>query len=136
MKIALMANFTHMLYYVKNIPQLIDFYERAFGVKPKFVHESGFYAELDTGATALAFAEESIGDDNLPEGYVPHDLRKPPAGCEIVFTVDNVQEAYEKAMDAGAVALVPPKEKPWGQTVAYVRDPAGILIEIASVMEA
>jgi lactoylglutathione lyase len=27
-----------------------------------------------------------------------------------------------------------PKTKPWGQTVAYVRDPDGVLVEIGSEM--
>lgn len=49
-------------------------------------------------------------------------------------TVPNVEKAYKKAINEGAIPLVPPKEKPWGQTVAYVRDPNGILIELASPM--
>ncbi len=33
---------------------------------------------------------------------------------------------------AGAVAVAPPAHKPWGQTVSYVRDLNGVLVEIAT----
>jgi lactoylglutathione lyase len=35
-------------------------------------------------------------------------------------------------VDAGAAPLSAPAIKPWGQTVAYVRDPFGTLVELAS----
>jgi lactoylglutathione lyase len=129
-----MVTFSHTIFYVKDIAKVIDFYEKAFGIQAKFVHESGLYAELSTGGTTLAFADEELGNENLPEGYTPNDVAKKPSACEIVFTVKDVQQAYDHAIEVGAVPLVPPKDKPWGQTVAYVRDPSGILIEIASLM--
>lgn len=127
-----MVNFSHTIFYVKDIVKIVDFYEKAFGLKPKFLHEEKLYAELETGKTSLAFADDTLGRENFPEGYIPNDLTQSPSACEIVFTVNDVQLAYENAITAGAIALSPPKQKPWGQTVAYVRDPNGILIEIAS----
>jgi lactoylglutathione lyase len=35
-------------------------------------------------------------------------------------------------VEAGAAPVSEPATKPWGQDVAYVRDPDGVLIEIAS----
>src|SRR5271154_6736715 len=115
-----MVVFSHAIFYVKNIAKIIEFYERAFGISAKFVHETGLYAELDTGGTALAFADETLGKENLPDGYLPSDVAQKPSACEIVFTVVDVDKAYEEAIAAGAVALVPPKHKPWGQRVGYV----------------
>jgi lactoylglutathione lyase len=129
-----MVTFSHTIFYVTNIEKIIEFYEKAFGIAAKFVHESRLYAELNTGGTTLAFADEALGKENLPEGYLPSDVARLPSACEIVFTVKDVDQSYERAIAAGAVALVPPKQKPWGQTVAYVRDPSGVLIEIASLM--
>lgn len=40
--------------------------------------------------------------------------------------------AFEQALSVGAIELAAPAEKPWGQTVAYVPDPFGTLIELAS----
>lgn len=108
------------------------FFEKAFGIKASFIHESGAYAELSTGETALAFASEELGEMNLPAGYQKNRKGSLPLGAEIVLTVDDVQAVFEKAVAKGGEALATPQEKPWGQTVAYLRDPNGVLIELAS----
>lgn len=127
-----MLRFSHVIYYVKDLKKGLSFYESALGIKPRFVHESGTYAELETGATAIAFAAEELARHNLPEGVIPNDLATPPVASEIVFETDEVLILYRKALENGAVDVAAPKEMPWGQTVAYVRDPNGVLIEIAS----
>jgi lactoylglutathione lyase len=126
--------YTHTIFYVADISQALLFYNNAFGFAPKFVHESNQYAELSTGAVVLAFASEQLGVINLPTGYLRNDTNTLPQGCEIVFTVSDVTTLYQKALDAGAISVAPPTPKPWGQLVAYVRDPNGILIELASPM--
>jgi lactoylglutathione lyase len=60
------------------------------------------------------------------------DLSKKPFGIEIGFVTDNVEETIEKSVKAGETITENPKQKPWGQTVAYVRDIDGFLIEICS----
>lgn len=127
-----MAKLSYIIFYVKDVPRGLSFYKEAFAISAKFVHESGLYAELDTGAVTLAFASDLLGKENLPKGYLPNGLDQLPQGAEVAFTVDDVAEAYAGAVAAGGSALVPPKEKPWGQTVAYVRDPNGVLVEIAT----
>lgn len=57
-----------------------------------------------------------------------------PAGIEVGFVAENVPAVFANALEAGAVAVAEPKVKLWGQTVAYVRDLDGILIEICSPM--
>ncbi len=134
MKEDYMISYTHTIFYVRDIQQTIKFYEKAFNIKAKFIHESGTYAELDTNGTSLAFASEELAKMNLPNGYTSLDPKNPPHACEIVFTTENVGKTFSNALEAGASQVSQPQEKPWGQTVAYVRDPEGILIEIASVM--
>ena len=56
----------------------------------------------------------------------------PAAGFELAFVTDDPHTAYATAITAGAAAIAPPAEKPWGQVVAYVRDPNGCLVEICS----
>lgn len=126
--------FSHTIFYVKDVLEAVRFYQAAFGIKPKFIHESNFYAELATDGVALAFASEELGSLNLPNGFKRNSIKDKPQACEIVFSSDNPQLLYEKAVKAGAISLSPPEIKPWGQLVAYVRDPFGILIEIAAVM--
>ncbi|MBO3462391.1 hypothetical protein G7B40_027010 [Aetokthonos hydrillicola Thurmond2011] len=55
-----------------------------------------------------------------------------PAGMEIDFVTDDVSAAFLRAVEAGAVPVAEPEIKPWGKTIAYVRDLDGILIALAS----
>ena len=55
-----MISFSHLIFYVKDIQTALKFYQDAFDIKPKFIHESGAYAELSTGETVLAFAFFSL----------------------------------------------------------------------------
>ena len=130
-----MVSFSHMIFYVKDVEAALAFYNEAFDVETLFIHESRAYGELKTGSTALAFASEELGKMNLPEGFRGNDLKDVPAGCEVVFTTEDIEKTYEKAISKGAVDVAKPMQKPWGQKVAYVRDLDGLLIEIATVMK-
>jgi lactoylglutathione lyase len=127
--------FGYAIIYVPNVPASIEFFERAFGLKRRFLHESG-YGELETGETALAFATHAIGKSNLPDGYVEASASKLPLGMEIALITESVHEAHAKAVAAGAVSVKEPIYKPWGQTVSYVRCPDGTLVELCSPMPA
>jgi len=123
--------FGYTIIYVPDVLASVEFFEAAFGLKRRFVHESG-YAELDTGSTALAFASHELGASNLPDGYVKANVSEVPLGMEIALVTDDVTAAHAKAINAGAVSIKEPLLKPWGQTVSYVRCPDGTLVEICS----
>ena len=55
-------------------------------------------------------------------------------GVEVAFTTGDVAAAYDKALAAGAKSVSKPEQKPWGQTVAYVRDNNGFLVELCTPM--
>ena len=55
-----------------------------------------------------------------------------PAGFEVWIEAEDVPAALARAVAAGAEPVQEPVVKPWGQTVAYVRDPNGTLIELGS----
>ncbi|MEH2242136.1 VOC family protein [Nostoc sp.] len=126
--------FSYTILYVKDVAQSVAFYEKAFGLKQQFIHESKQYAEMQTGGTTLAFASNEIAKSNLPQGFQENSLLNLPAGIEVGFVTDDIAAALSCAIEAGAVVIVDAKVKPWGQTVAYVRDLDGILVEIASPM--
>lgn len=122
----------YTILYVKDVPRSAAFYEDAFGLTRRFVHEAGMYAEMDTGSTTLSFAANGLAKSNLPGGFHENSTSEPPAGFEIAFITDDVPAAYQRALSAGALAVSPPTTKPWGQVVAFVRDKDGILVEICS----
>jgi uncharacterized glyoxalase superfamily protein PhnB len=121
-------NLGYVIIYVEHVEQTVSFYEAAFSISRRFVHESGTYAEMETGNTALAFADESFSPLN---GAIRlNRATEPAAGAEITFVAENVQQSFDHAVKAGAVAVLEPTRKPWDQTVAYVRDLNGFLVEI------
>ena len=122
--------FGYIIIYSNDVEKSIEFFENAFGFKRRFIHESG-YGELDTGDTTLAFASHDLGSNNLPNGYIKTDSDK-PLGIEIALVTESVEEAFKKAIEAGAKEIMKPLSKPWGQVVAYVRCPDGTIVEICS----
>lgn len=125
--------FGYIIFYVQDVKETVEFYKNAFRLKCIFLHEGNDYAEMETGATALAFAAESLRELNGVETLDNRKDTKAP-GLEISFVTKNVQDTFEKAVKKGAISLVEPKEKPWGQTVAYLKDNNGILIALCSPM--
>ena len=127
--------FAYTILYVSDVQKSLQFYENALGLTKKFLHESNQYAELATGETTLALVSNDLANTNLPEGFRKNTLNEKTAGMEITFIADDVQHVFDHAMQNGATAVVSPTQKPWGQTIAYVRDLDGILIELASPMK-
>lgn len=126
--------FAYTIVYVADVTASLAFFEAAFGLKRRFLHESGAYGELDTGATALAFVDHATARDSVGRDYVVAADSVAPLGIEIGFTTEDVPAAFERAVKAGATALSGPVTKPWGQTVAYVRCPDGSLVELCTAM--
>jgi uncharacterized glyoxalase superfamily protein PhnB len=124
--------FGYTILYVEDVSRAIDFYERAFGLARRFVTDDATYGEMETGDTTLSFASHSLVGGSLPGGYRHNDPAEPPAGVEIGFVTVDVAAAWDAALAAGAIVVSPPTTKPWGQTVAYVRDLEGMLVEICT----
>jgi lactoylglutathione lyase len=129
-----MMSLGYVIAYVADVAATVDFHERAFGLTRRFVGPDGDYAEMDTGATTLAFAAASLARSNLAAagGYTELDPAAPPVGVSITLLCDDVPAAVAKALAAGATLYVDTHRMPWGQTVAYLRDPDGLLVELAT----
>ncbi|SEJ28995.1 Uncharacterized conserved protein PhnB, glyoxalase superfamily [Dyadobacter koreensis] len=130
-----MIKFAYTILYVKNVSASILFYETAFGFYRKFISPDEDYAELVTGDTTLSFASMSLATSNISDGFIESNTTSKPFGIEIGFAVDDVEKTLLNALNSGALLVEKPKTKPWGQTVAYVRDIDGFLIEICTAME-
>lgn len=126
--------FGYTVVYVPDVAASLAFFEQAFGLQRRFLHESGSYGELETGATALAFAAHALGDLNFPGGHVHADRSAQPLGFEIALVTDDVAAAHGVAVGCGATELAAPAVKPWGQTVSYLRCPNGVLVELCTPM--
>lgn len=124
----------YTIVYVPDVEASLSFFENAFGLKRRFLHESGDYGELDTGTTTLAFASLELGESNFPEGFIAASNSQKPLGMEIALVTEKVVAAHANALVNGAEEIRAPQSKPWGQTVSYLRCPAGVLVELCSPM--
>jgi uncharacterized glyoxalase superfamily protein PhnB len=129
-----MIKFAYTILYVQDVTKAVAFYENAFGFTRKFVTPENDYGELLVGETTLSFVSTTLAKSNLTDGFTESNLTNKPFGIEIGFTTENVEETVSAALNAGATIVENPKIKPWGQTVAYVRDIDGFLIEICTPM--
>lgn len=125
-------HFAYTILYVSDVAASLAHYEAAFGFATRFLHESGTYGELDTGATTLGFAALELGEMNFPGGVESPSSDRRPFPSEIAFATPDVDGAYQRAVSAGATGVTPPSQKPWGQTVAWVRDIDGHLVELCT----
>lgn len=124
-------HFGYTIVYVPDVQAATRFYETAFGFPVRFNADDWDYAELETGDTTLAFAAEKMAD-LLGVSITPNRPEATAGGIELAFVTEDVAAGFTRATDAGAVPITDPHETPWGQTVSYVRDLNGVLIEICS----
>jgi lactoylglutathione lyase len=128
----LTLNLGWVIVYVEDPVATSAFYQRAFGLRAEFAAPDGSYAQLDTGPTKLAFAAYTLGEKNFAGGVRAAALDEQPCNVELTLVAQDVDAAHTRALQAGCTALAAPVDKPHGQRVAYVRDPFGTLIELAT----
>ena len=126
----------YVILYVKDVSASLAFYEKAFGLSRRFFHDDNgkAYGELDTGAARLAFASLQLVNEHLNQPVTAASSNQPPLGFEVALTTSDVAALYARAIKAGAMPVSEPATKPWGQTVAYLRDMDGILVELCTPM--
>ena len=121
----------YTILYVPDVPTTLKFYEAAFGLTTRFLHESGDYGELETGSTALAFTAHRLIKQL---GKTPQAANAHAPCCEIALCTPDVAAALGRAAAAGATPMRPLEVMPWGQTIAYVADINGFLVELCTPM--
>ena len=118
---AVLSGFPILL--TQDLERLASFYEKAFDAKRTyaFTGDDGdaVYVSLGLGGASLGIAK---------------DIDAGAAGERISlwFYVEEVDDAYRKALDAGASSESAPADVPWGERVARVRDPDGFLLNLGS----
>ena len=122
----------YVILYVDNVGATVEFYERAFDLKRRMLDGEHNYGELETGGTRLAFAARAFVSQMLPVDLAQLGPGKAAPPVELGIVAANVAASFKQAVAAGAIQIKPPETKPWGQTVGYVRDLNGFLVEICS----
>ncbi|XP_042509814.1 uncharacterized protein LOC122085445 [Macadamia integrifolia] len=125
--------FAYTVVYVKDVAKSVEFYANAFGYTVRRLDGSHRWGELESGQTTISFTPVHQHETDNRTGQVQtprNEHERNPV--EVCFAYSNVDEAYKRAVDNGAVPVSPPEEKEWGQKVGYVRDIDGIVVRLGS----
>ena len=107
-----------------------DFYSSVLQMNPE-LDVPGMTEFMLTGGLKLGLMPEN-GIARILSDQTPH----PKTGngiprCELYLLLDNVDEAYERALKAGAKEISKIQDRDWGDAVGYLSDPDGHLIAFA-----
>ncbi len=101
------------------------FYEEKLGLVVNST-DIGF-VDYKLGETPLALFEKKHATAMFEEKYM-----RSQGGVVIALQVDDVTSTCKELTDKGVDIFDGPKTTSWGQTVAYLHDPDGHIIEITS----
>ncbi len=119
---------------VRGADRAIDFYRRAFGAEelgrmPGPDGKTIVHAELKIGDSRIFLCDENPGMDCRS----PATLGGSPAG--IYLYVRDVDDAFKKAVNAGATVKRPVQDMFWGDRTGSVQDPFGYSWDLATHKE-
>jgi PhnB protein len=110
---------------VNNAAAVIDFVQKAFGAKGADV------MKMPDGK--IAHAELMIGDSRVMLGDATS--QNPAHPGSLYLYVENCDEVYRKALQAGGVSTMEMADQFWGDRMGAVRDPGGNEWSIATQIE-
>ena len=126
--------FGYAFVWVEDAEKAVQFYEEAFGFERRSLTDNGElgqYAEMETGATTLAIADQKEARVLFPDGFQENNPAQAPGAFQISFVTPDVEASYEATLQAGVTKTAEPQTQPWGQAIARVRDLSGVLVSIA-----
>jgi len=112
--------------------QAVEFYQAAFGARVLF--------RIDNDGSVVAQLAVDAGEfwvsDESPEhlNFSPETLNG--ATVRMVFTVDDPDAAFERAIAAGATVVHPVTDQPYGWRVGRLVDPYGHHWEVGKPLTA
>ncbi|WP_298273518.1 VOC family protein [Geobacter sp.] len=112
------------MFMFKDARKALEFYKRAFGAEELFAMpgpdgKGVMHAELRIGSSILMMGEEHPQE--------PCKSAETIGGSPVSFYIylENVDEAFRRAVEAGAEARMPVQDMFWGDRAGAVQDPFG-----------
>ena len=100
-----------------------EFYQRAFGATQALA-----YPPDDKGRTMHVHLYVNGSSVMLGDPFPEHGCAlEKPQGFNLTLMVDDIEAAWQRAIDAGATPVMPPADMFWGDRYAQLRDPFGVL---------
>jgi uncharacterized glyoxalase superfamily protein PhnB len=116
---------------VRNAPEAIEFYKKAFGAKEKYKMympdgKTIMHAEIKIGDSSIMLADEN------PQWKTLSPQSIGATGVTLYTYVKNVDKVFEQAVAAGATVTMPVMDAFWGDRNGQLMDPSGHLWSIAT----
>jgi PhnB protein len=125
----------HLL--VRDGEAAIDFYQRAFGAEELYRAPMpagvGLHAQLRIGDSVILISTESLMPQPDLCARAPESLGASSTILELY--VEDIDAAYQRAIDAGATQTLPPSDTFFGDRYGQLRDPSGHIWSLATVKE-
>jgi lactoylglutathione lyase len=114
-----------------------------------FARSLAFYRDLLAGVVSYRFPEQgepafvvvTLGESSEiglgvitgPGETLHGEPLRPATGhrIELCVYVDDVDATLRAAREAGFAVVLEPRDQPWGERIAYLRDPDGNLVMLA-----
>jgi PhnB protein len=107
---------------VDGAPQAVEFYKKAFGAELAAMQPAD-----EKGRTMHAHLYINGSSVMLSDFYPEHGHPKvEPQGFTIVILTQNIDADYQRAVNAGAKATMPPADMFWGDRYGQLKDPFGV----------
>ncbi len=107
----------------ENVPRLVAFYERVFGVTSE---GNDTHATLALKGVNLAIYDKGASVSDMKFAY-PEG-----SGCgytTLMFSVGNAEAEYEKIKKLNLPLMTEPTDYPWGTRAFHFRDPDGNIVD-------
>ena len=110
----------------RDLPTARRFYESVFGGTLQYAFpddETAVYLTLGVGSGTIA-----IGLGTGPAMYGETPLPASGHAVDLCVYVPDLDAVLRSAPDFGGALVVPAQDTPWGERVAYLRDPDGTML--------
>jgi len=109
---------------VNDFEKSIIFYRDVLGLEINSIE--GKFADFKLEGTSLAIFEKEAATTMFPKEYMGQG-----GGVILAFQVEDIQKTCDELKSKGVKIFEGPKTTPWGQTVAYFKDPDGNIWEVS-----
>lgn len=115
--------------YVRDVPEALGFYAGLLGCEEQY----RFPPDGDAVFVGLRLGDASLGvvHESSPQQLIGRGLGDGPR-FELFVYVDDVDGTVARLRDAGVPVLREPEDMPWGERLAFVADPEGNPVTLAS----
>lgn len=108
-----------------DLEKSLSFYRDMLGLEVNSTDDG--YVDFKLGATLYAIFQKDKAAAMFPKTHMANG-----GGCVIAFPVEDVKKACKALKEKGVEIFEGPKTMPWGQTVAYFKDPDNNILEVTN----